>query len=275
MQNKFQKEFKMNFKTLMAAAAMTVALTGVSMTSVTATAAQATTYTVGTGATYRPFEFQTPSKEIVGFDIDLMKAIAKAEGFKVDFINTLWGVIFESVKNGDRDMIMSGITITPQRQEAVDFSLPYFAAHQLILTQKSLTVKGMADLKGKNVAVVANSAGDIIASNAFGKASKNIKRFDNTPLVLEELSAGGVDAAIGDVGVFAYYVTQNPDKKFNMARDEKFEDQYFGIAVRKGNKAMLDKVNSGLKKVIASGEYAKIYAKWFGDKAPVPTLPIK
>lgn len=116
-------------------------------------------YTVGTGATYRPFEFQAPTKEIVGFDIDLMKEIAKAQGFKVKFVNTLWGVIFESVKNGDRDIIMSGITITPQRKESVDFSYPYFAAHQLILTQKNLKVNSLAELKGKNIAVCANSAG--------------------------------------------------------------------------------------------------------------------
>lgn len=81
------------------------------------------TYTVGTGATYRPFEFQAPNRELVGFDIDLVKAIAKEQGFKVEFINTLFGVIFESVRNGDRDMIISGITITPQRKEAVDFFL--------------------------------------------------------------------------------------------------------------------------------------------------------
>ena len=230
-------------------------------------AADPVTYTVGTGATYRPFEFQAPNKELV-------KAIAKEQGFKVEFINTLFGVIFESVRNGDRDMIISGITITPQRKEAVDFSYPYFAAHQLILTQKNLTVKSVADLKGKNVAVVANSAGDIACSKVFGKASSNIKRFDNTPLVLEELSAGGVDAAVGDIGVFAYYALQNPDKQFNMARDPSFEDQYFGIAFRKGNTELRDKVNEGLKKIIANGEYAKIYAKWFGDKTQPPKLPI-
>ena len=231
-------------------------------------------YTVGTGATYRPFEFQTPNKEIVGFDIDLMKEIAKAQGFKVNFVNTLWGVIFESVKNGDREIIMSGITITPQRQANVDFSYPYFAAHQLILTQKDLKVKSLKDLKGKNIAVCANSAGDVVSSKAFGKASPNIKRFDNTPLALEELNAGGVDAAVGDVGVFAYYAQQNPDKDFNMTRDVSFEDQYFGIGVRKGNTKVLNDVNEGLKKVIASGAYAKVYRKWFGEKAPVPTLPI-
>ena len=214
-------------------------------------AADPVTYTVGTGATYRPFEFQAPNRELVGFDIDLVKAIAKEQGFKVEFINTLFGVIFESVRNGDRDMIISGITITPQRKEAVDFSYPYFAAHQLILTQKNLTVKSVADLKGKNVAVVANSAGDIACSKVFGKASSNIKRC-----------------------VFAYYALQNPDKQFNMARDPSFEDQYFGIAFRKGNTELRDKVNEGLKKIIANGEYAKIYAKWFGDKTQPPKLPI-
>ena len=259
----------MAFKRFLVATVMAATL------AVTGTAAAETTYTVGTGATYRPFEFQSPSKEIIGFDIDLMKAIANAAGFKVEFINTLWGVIFESVKNGDRDIIMSGITITEKRKESVDFSLPYFAAHQLILTQKDITVNSLAELKGKNVAVVANSAGDIACSNAFGKASTNIKRFDSTPLALEELSAAGVDAAIGDVGVFAYYAQQNPDKQFNMARDPSFEDQYFGIAVRKGNDKVRGQINDGLKKVVASGEYDKIYHKWFGEKAAVPKLPLE
>ena len=94
------------------------------------TAVQAVTYTVGTGATYRPFEYEAPNKEIVGFDIDLMKAIAKAQGFDVEFVNTTWSTIFPALNNGDRDIIMSGITITDKRKEAVDFSEPYFLAHQ-------------------------------------------------------------------------------------------------------------------------------------------------
>ena len=108
----------MSLKHIFAAAACAATV----LTCGPATAADPVTYTVGTGATYRPFEFQAPNKEIVGFDIDLVKAIAKEQGFNVEFINTLFGVIFESVRNGDRDMIISGITITPQRKEAVDFS---------------------------------------------------------------------------------------------------------------------------------------------------------
>ena len=105
------------------------------------TAVQAVTYTVGTGATYRPFEYEAPNKEIVGFDIDLMKAIAKAQGFDVEFVNTTWSTIFPALNNGDRDIIMSGITITDKRKEAVDFSEPYFLAPQLILTSSNLQIK--------------------------------------------------------------------------------------------------------------------------------------
>lgn len=127
------------------------------------TAVQAVTYTVGTGATYRPFEYEAPNKEIVGFDIDLMKAIAKAQGFDVEFVNTTWSTIFPALNNGDRDIIMSGITITDKRKEAVDFSEPYFLAHQLILTSSNLQIKSLKDLEGKLIAVVNASAGDVAA----------------------------------------------------------------------------------------------------------------
>ena len=230
--------------------------------------ASAAEYVVGTGATYRPFEYETPNKELVGFDVDLMKEIAKAGGFTVKFINTPWDGIFAALNNGDRDIIMSGITITEKRKQVVDFARPYFLAHQLILTSKNLKISTLKELEGKTIAVVNASAGDIAASKAFGKSSPNIKRFDNTPLALEELNNGGVDAMIGDVGVLQFYARQNPDKAFNQCRDPGFEEQYFGIGIAKGNKAVLDAVNKGLEAVIANGEYNKVYKKWFGSDAP-------
>ena len=121
-------------KSLAAAAVLAAAL------SASFSVCAADTYVVGTGATYRPFEFETPSKELVGFDVDLMKEIAKAGGFEVKFINTPWDGIFATLNNGDRDIIMSGITITDKRKQAADFSQPYFLAHQLILTNSNLTM---------------------------------------------------------------------------------------------------------------------------------------
>lgn len=242
-----------------AAAALAFACAGVQ-------AAQ--TYVVGTGATYRPFEYETAQKELVGFDVDLMRAIAKAEGFEVKFINTPWEGIFATVDKGDRDIIMSGITINDKRKQVVTFSKPYFLAHQLVLTSQDVKISKLSDLTKGSVAVVSGSAGDSAASEVFGKTSSKIRRFDNTPLALEELNQGGVMAVIGDVGVLAFYSKQNPDKKFNQFRDPSFKEQYFGIAVKKGNTELVNKINSGLDKVIANGEYNKIYQKWFGTDAP-------
>lgn len=119
--------------------------------------------------------------------------------------------------------------------------------------------------------MVNSSTGDISVSEELGKASTAIRRFDNTPLMLEELYRGGVDAAVGDVGVIKFYIKSHPEKPFKLVYDSKFKRQYFGIAVKKGNKAVLDKVNAGLKKIVADGTYAKIYKQWFD--ADVPALP--
>ncbi|WP_211465252.1 basic amino acid ABC transporter substrate-binding protein [Collimonas silvisoli] len=231
------------------------------------------TYVVGAGGTYRPFEFETAKKELVGFDIDIIKAVSKASGFNIKLVSTPWEGIFATVNQGDRDILISGITITDKRKEMVDFSLPYFPADQVIIVGDGPKVSGLADLKKLQVGVVNSSTGDIVVSEEIGKNNVAIHRFDNTPLMLEELYRGGVDAAVGDVGVIKFYIKSHPEKKFKVVGDNKFTRQYFGMAVQKGNKALLDKINAGLKKIVADGSYAKIYKEWFDDN--VPTLPLQ
>ncbi|SQI37342.1 Glutamine-binding periplasmic protein precursor [Leminorella richardii] len=229
------------------------------------------TYVVGSGGTYRPFEFENSKKELEGFDIDVISAIAKAENFNIKLVNTPWEGIFATLGSGDRDIIISGITITDKRKQMVDFSSPYFPAEQAIVVPKGKTIGGIADLKPLKVGVVNSSTGDIVVSDVLGKNSTAIKRFDNTPLMLQELYEDGIDAAVGDVGVAKFYIKNHPDKEFNLVSDAKFERQYFGIAVAKGNDDLRNKINSGLKKIIADGTYAKIYQKWFDND--VPALP--
>ncbi|MBP0600889.1 basic amino acid ABC transporter substrate-binding protein [Herbaspirillum sp. LeCh32-8] len=258
----------MSFKKFMLIAASALAMT-------VAAGAQAAdqTYVVGAGGTYRPFEFENPKKELIGFDIDLIKAIAAASNFKIKLVSTPWEGIFATLGQGDRDIIISGITITDKRAQMVDFSLPYFPAEQVIITNADAKAANLADLKKLQVAVVNSSAGDIVVSEELGKASTSIRRFDNTILMLEELYRGGADAAVGDLGVIKFYVKSHPEKKFKLVTDQKFVRQYFGIAVKKGNKELQDKIDSGLKKIVANGTYAKIYKEWFdGD---VPALPWK
>jgi len=243
----------------------------IASTLLTSAFAAQTTYVVGSGGTYRPFEYENNQKELEGFDIDIIKAIAKAEDFNVKLINTPWEGIFATLGSGDRDIIISGITITDKRKAMVDFSAPYFPAEQAIVVGPNSKVDSVAALKGQKVGVVNSSTGDIVVSNELGKNSTDIKRFDNTPLMLQELTEQGLGAAVGDVGVVKYYIKTHPEKGLKLVSDSKFERQYFGIAVAKGNQELQGKLNAGLKKIIADGTYAKIYSTWFD--ANVPTLP--
>ena len=192
-------------------------------------------------------------------------------GLTLRIVNTPFTGIFASLNNGDIDLIVSGVTINDRRRQSYDFTTPYFEARQLIAVHEDSTVRGLQDLTGKKVGVVTGSTGDDIASRAFGKTSPNIRRFDTTPLVIAELAAHGVDAAIGDNGVIAYRVQERKDLK--TVSDPSFPQEYFGIAVKQGNTALRDTLNAGLAAIIADGTYARIYRKWF--QAEPPSLPKK
>ena len=224
-------------------------------------------YTVGTDAAYAPFELQNEKGEIVGFDIDVVSAIAQKAGFEVKFINTPWEGIFNSVGQGDRDLLVSSITITPERQQTLDFSAPYFDAHQLIAVKADSKISKFADLKKIKVGVQNGTTGDEVVAKLQGKDSTNIKRFESTPLALKELESGGVDAVVADNGVVVHYVNNNPDSKFKTISDNSFAAEQYGIAVKKGNAELLEKINKGLSDIKADGTYKQIYTKYFGAPA--------
>lgn len=242
---------------------MAVTLSGCGSTTTTGSADKV--YVVGTDAAYAPFESEDSNKKIVGFDMDVLNAIAKAEGFKVKYVNTPWEGIFTALKQGDRDMLISAITITDDRKKEMDFSNPYFEAQQLIAVGKGSSITKFADLKGKKVGVQTGTTGDDVVSELLGKTSPDIKRFESTPLALKELSDGGVAAVVADNGVVVNYVKNNSDKGFKTVTDSSFAKEFYGIAVKKGNTDLLNKVNAGLKKIQDDGTYKKIYNQYFGN----------
>jgi len=246
----------MNRRALAAALGLLIALP------VTFTAsAQNRELVVASSATYAPFAFENKDKQIVGFDIDIINAVAKQQGLKIKIVNTPWSGIFAALNNGDVDLVISGVTINDKRKQSYDFSPPYFIAHQLIAVPKSSSATTLKSLTGKKVAVVNASTADDVASREFGKTNPNIRRFESTPLIISELAGGGVDAAIGDNGVIAYRVSQNPDLK--TVEDPSFPEEGFGIVVKKGDKPMQDKLSAGLAAIRADGSYNAIYKKWF------------
>ncbi len=223
--------------------------------------------TVGTDAAYAPFESQNEKAEIVGFDIDVVRAIAAKAGFEVRFINTPWEGIFNALQQGDRDLVVSAVSITPERQQTMDFSEPYFDAQQLVAVKQNSKVAKFNDLKTLKVGVQTGTTGDEAITKLQGKTSPNIKRFELTPLALKELEAGGVDAVVADNGVIVNYVANNPGGHFKTVADPAFVPERYGVALKKGNADLLALVNQGLAGIKADGSYQAIYAKYFGTAA--------
>ena len=176
--------------------------------------APARVYTVGTDAAYAPFEKMSASNEVEGLTVELLKAAAAKGGFELKFVNTPWEGIFKTLDSGERDIVASSVTITDERKQTMDFSKPYFDAVQLIAVKEDSKVAKFEDLKKLKVGVQTGTTGDEVVQKLLGKTSANIKRFESTPLALQELSAGGVSAVVADNGVVQHYITNNPNAKF-------------------------------------------------------------
>jgi len=222
-------------------------------------------YKVGTEPTFPPFEMTNDKNEIIGFDIDLIRAIAEDQGFKVEIQQLGFDGLVLAVQSGNISIAASGMSITPERQEQVDFSEPYIDAGLAIaVAGNNEIIKGEADLKGKSVAVQIGTTGAKKAEELKNAGIiKSIKSIPTVDVVMMELMNGGVDAVINDLPVTEAYIAKQPGK-IKIVGDVLESDSY-GFAVRKGNTELLEKINTGLKNVVENGKYTEIQKKYFGE----------
>ncbi len=229
--------------------------------------AEAAVYKVAVDAAYAPFEYQDDKGQVIGFSKDVLQAVADKAGIKVDFIPNPWEGIFATLEQGDRDIVLASVTITPERQQTMTFSEPYFEATQMIaVSDKAGDVTGLNDLKDKTVSVQNGTTGDLVMQKLQGKTSTMIKRFESMPLALKELLAGGVVASVGDNGVMQNFINNNPNANLKVIVDADFEKEHYGFVVKKGRQDLADKINEGLKGIREDGTYDQIYAQWFSAK---------
>ena len=217
--------------------------------------------TVATDATWPPMEMVNKKQEIEGFDIDLMKAIAKKGGFSVEFKNTAWDGIFVGLAAGKYDAIISSVTITEDRKKTMDFSDSYINAGQVLMVAidtKDVTV--IADLNGKSVGAQIGTTGAFEVDKVSGVT---LKTYDELGLAIEDLVAGRIAGVVADTPIAADFAMQNENyKKKLKIVGVPFTDEYYGIAVKKGNKELLDKINAGLAAVQKAGTDEKLENKW-------------
>jgi len=217
---------------------------------------------IATDATWPPMEFvDEESKEIIGFDIDLMAAIAKAGGFTYEFKNTAWDGIFAGLRAGKYDAVMSSVTITEERQKEMDFSKPYINAGQiLVVPEKTKGVSTLQDMKGMTVAAQIGTTGAFEIEKIDGV---ELKTYDEIGLAFEDLVNGRIDGVVADTPVAADFALQSDNYKGKLKIvGEPFTEEYYGIAVQKGNTKVLDAINAGLDGVIGTDAYAKVEKEW-------------
>lgn len=230
----------------------------------------AQTYSAAMDAAYPPFGSQDlKTREYVGYDVDIIKAIAKAEGFNVTVRNMAFDGLIPALISNNIDIAINDITITPERAKRVDFSQRYYIAGLgIVVNADNNTIKTAKDLEGKRLAVSIGSTGEEAARKI---RDAKVRVFNSLNECYLELSNRGVDAVVNDIPTNDYYVvTAGKGKAKSLPVALTAED--LGIAVKKGNKELLAKIDSGLAKIKANGEFSKIYQKWFGKEPPAELL---
>ena len=232
------------------------------------------TLRVASNAEFAPFEYTQENGDIVGFDIDLINAMADAGGFKVEIQNTPWEGIFTRLNSGDSDVLLSAITITDERKQTMDFTNPYFEIHQLIMTTENSDIQSLEDLKNnKKVGVVTGQTGDLAISAMLGATNDKISRYDSVILAVKALQNGAVDAIVSDSATVETYAKNNPETKFVLIQSDQFEREDYGMATRKGDAETLQMLNDALGKVRSNGKYDEIYNKYFAQNAQESQTP--
>mgnify|MGYP000879466618 CR=1 FL=1 len=216
---------------------------------------------VGTEATFVPFEtVDEKTNEVIGFDVDLMKAIGDIIGYEIQFYNMGWDGLIPSLLNGNIDVIAAGMTIREDRAKVVNFSDPYFESVLTIVVRKdNNTIKGFEDLENKTIAVQLNTTGDFVAEEIAGA---RIARYNTAPEALQNVAMNAAHASIIDLPVAETYLAKNPNAPLKhlgaIAMNE-----FFGLALRKQDTDLLKQINAALAQIRADGTYQQIMDKWF------------
>jgi polar amino acid transport system substrate-binding protein len=223
--------------------------------------------TVGSDVPYPPFEeFGKTKSEFKGFDVELVEAIGKKIGREVQFEDTAFPTIFRDLAQGKFDMVASATTITPEREETVDFTNPYYlpSAQSIVVKKGATSFKTAKDLEGKVVGVQQGTTGQEYVEEEIN--TKELRTYPQGPDTIPPLEGGVIEAVVIDRPVAEKAVESNPSLEISGGIET--EEEY-GFVVKQGDEELLDELNEGLKEVEESGEYKTIYEKWF-QKPPPP-----
>lgn len=223
-------------------------------------------FVVGLDDAFPPMGYRDDDNNIVGFDIDLAKEVAKRMGVEVKFQPVSWEGKEQELSSKNIDCIWNGFGITPEREKVLTFSEPYMANPQIFVVLADSGIKTEADLKGKVVAAQngSTSYATIDQNTELKDSFKEFIGVEDNVKALMDLEVGGSDAVAMDTVVARYYMAKDPDK-YSIIEDTTILDEEMGVGFRKGDNALCKKVEDTLKEMKKDGTLAKISEEWFGE----------
>ncbi|MBQ6621262.1 MAG: basic amino acid ABC transporter substrate-binding protein [Mogibacterium sp.] len=218
-----------------------------------------------TEPTYPPFESTDEDGNLVGFDIDLINAIAEDQGFEVEMQTMSFDALIPAVESNQADMIIAGISENPERAEHVAFTNPYYNSGNVFMVMADSPYNSEADFPADvKIAVQTGTTTMEYIQNmaADGKCAEPTILDQHSTCVLQ-LENGDVDAVAGDAPVLDEYVAKSPDK-YKQIGPVSYEtgDALLKMAVGKDNTELMEKLNTGLANLMENGKYQEICAKW-------------
>ncbi|OEC53767.1 MULTISPECIES: transporter substrate-binding domain-containing protein [Pseudomonadaceae] len=226
------------------------------------------TLRVGMDPTYMPFEMTNKRGEIVGFEVDLLKAMSKAMGVKLELVSTSYDGIIPALMTDKFDMIGSGMTLTQERNLRINFSEPFIVVGQTLLIRKDLEgkIKSYKDLNDGQYRITSKigTTGEMVAKKLIAKAQYN--GFDNEQEAVMDVVNGKADAFIYDAPYNVVAVNKAGAGKL-VYLDEPFTYEPLAFGLKKGDYDSINWINNWLHQIQKDGTYDRIHAKWFKNTA--------
>ncbi|MGT2718574.1 ABC transporter substrate-binding protein/permease [Streptococcus oricebi] len=220
-------------------------------------------YVISSDSSFAPFVFQDDQNKYTGIDMELIKAIAKDQGFTIEIKNPGFDAAINAVQSGQADGMIAGMSVTEARKETFDFSEPYYTANAVLAVKENSPIKSYEDLKGKTVGVKNGTASQTFLDQNQEKYGYKIKTFADASSMYDSLNSGSVVAVMDDEPVVKYSISQGQKLKTPI-KGTPIGNTAF--AVKKGsNPELIEMFNNGLANLKANGQYQKILDKYLAD----------
>ena len=222
--------------------------------------------TVGTSADYPPFEYVDSEKsdEIIGFDIDLLNAIASKLGYEVNVVDMDFGSLIPGLQAGKMDLIMAGMTQNEERMEVVDFSVPYYESAQMLVTKKDSKIEKLEDLEGLTVGAQISSTQELAAKKIQETIDIQVESRNRIPEIVQEIKSNRFDVAVIEEVVSNELISQNPDlKSLDLLEEHNLQ---VSAVFSKGSKLKTE-FDEVIEEMLENGEIEKLKQKWFANNS--------